>query len=342
MPESITSTDPSSILAALIPTGKATLMSLLEGAGHDIAHWAKNADGSVVATPAANPNYCYDWAFGSAREPIVLCVWHSTIKPEEGRLIYSENLRKLNQRLALVANDPMRSSKDRNRSRQQATRAGAFDERVKIAYEDMLPIRFIINVGNRASEEELGAATSQVSLRMLDAVDWYVHEYDAKTGENLIVRGVKRIGDLIEVDEDGDDEGPTDERQLRAIQSRRGQREFRAKLLSAWKCRCAVTGSSIDGLLEAAHIVPHAEGGSYRTSNGLLLRSDIHTLFDLGLISVDEFYRVHISKKIEFSEYRQYHGRTIDRCPDHGSDAPAREGLRKRHAQFLARSKGHI
>lgn len=78
-----------------------------------------------------------------------------------------------------------------------------------------------------------------------------------------------------------------DERVLSSILTRRGQKEFREGLLHAYRGRCAVTGCDAEQVLEAAHIIPHAESQSYSISNGLLLRADIHTLFDLFLLSIN-------------------------------------------------------
>ena len=78
-----------------------------------------------------------------------------------------------------------------------------------------------------------------------------------------------------------------DERVLSSILTRRGQKEFREGLLLAYNGRCAITGCDAEPVLEAAHIIPHAESQSYSISNGLLLRADIHTLFDLFLLSID-------------------------------------------------------
>ncbi|MCK8047163.1 HNH endonuclease [Shewanella sp. 1CM18E] len=70
------------------------------------------------------------------------------------------------------------------------------------------------------------------------------------------------------------------------IKMRRGQPAFRQALVSAYGNKCAVTGCRIEGLLEAAHIVPHCQGTNYEVSNGLLLRADIHTLYDIGLLTI--------------------------------------------------------
>ena len=85
-----------------------------------------------------------------------------------------------------------------------------------------------------------------------------------------------------------DPEGIVDarERAFAQIIRRRGQKEFREKLLVAYEGRCAVTGCDATEALEAAHIVPYRGHDTNKVQNGLLLRADIHTLFDLGLIAI--------------------------------------------------------
>ncbi len=81
----------------------------------------------------------------------------------------------------------------------------------------------------------------------------------------------------------------TDDRRERipaSVVIRRGQRRFRDALLAAFDRRCAVTGCSVVELLEAAHISPYKGDHTDRPDNGLLLRSDIHTLFDLDLLTI--------------------------------------------------------
>ena len=78
-----------------------------------------------------------------------------------------------------------------------------------------------------------------------------------------------------------------DERILAAILTRRGQTDFRAKLLIAYDSRCAITGCDVLEALEAAHIIPFSEDQNYAVSNGILMRADVHTLFDIFLLSID-------------------------------------------------------
>lgn len=128
--------------------------------------------------------------------------------------------------------------------------------------------------------------------------------------------------------------GDDDEYRQQTIKSRRGQQRFRQALLKAYGGRCVVTGCRVEDLLEAAHITPHADHTDYRVSNGLLLRSDIHTLFDLNLLVIDGSYRVKMSERLRYSEYWTYNGRLLDRFPDKSAEQPSRDTLAIRTAQL--------
>lgn len=69
-------------------------------------------------------------------------------------------------------------------------------------------------------------------------------------------------------------------------QARLGQGAFRVLVTEAYKRRCAITGESTLPVLEAAHIKPFSQSGFNNAFNGLLLRSDFHKLFDLGLVTL--------------------------------------------------------
>lgn len=113
----------------------------------------------------------------------------------------------------------------------------------------------------------------------------------------------------------------------RSIRLRRGQTSFRVALLEAYQGRCAVTGSGAIAVLEAAHIVPFADGGAADPSNGLLLRADIHTLFDLRLISIDpRTWRLVVHPSLEGTEYAELH-RTLVVRPVRFTDRPHRAAV---------------
>jgi putative restriction endonuclease len=77
------------------------------------------------------------------------------------------------------------------------------------------------------------------------------------------------------------------ERVLAQIVRRRGQPEFRRQLLAAYGGRCAISGCDAIEALEAAHITPFRGSDTNRADNGILLRADLHTLFDLGLLAIN-------------------------------------------------------
>ena len=108
---------------------------------------------------------------------------------------------------------------------------------------------------------------------------------------------------------------------------RLGQAAFRVLVTDKYNRRCSITGEKTLPVLEAAHIKPYAESGPHFISNGLLLRSDMHKLFDTGYITITKDYKVEVSKKIaeEFEngrEYYQYHGKALYILPERERDRP--------------------
>lgn len=130
-----------------------------------------------------------------------------------------------------------------------------------------------------------------------------------------------------------------EEVQLVAIKTRRGQAPFRERLLRAYDSTCAVSGSKVEPLLEAAHIVPHAVMTNYAVTNGILLRSDVHTLFDLHLIAIDIELQVKVSKSLKWTEYWQYNGRRMFALPASMQEYPSPTSLSLHHDLFLAREE---
>lgn len=98
---------------------------------------------------------------------------------------------------------------------------------------------------------------------------------------------------------------------LRAIRARAGQPQFRANLLVIYGGRCAVTGCDAPAALEAAHVTPYGDGGTYSGQNGLLLRADLHTLFDKGLIAFDHNRRLLLHPSLRRTEYSVLGGTTL-------------------------------
>lgn len=93
------------------------------------------------------------------------------------------------------------------------------------------------------------------------------------------------------------------------IRPRLGQGAFRVMVTDTYKRRCAATQERTLPALEAAHIRPHSEGGGHDPSNGLLLRRDLHSLFDAGYVTVTPNMRFEVSRRIkeEFDNGKHYY-----------------------------------
>lgn len=124
------------------------------------------------------------------------------------------------------------------------------------------------------------------------------------------------------------------------VKLRLGQGAFRVLVTDAYERRCAVSGEKTLPILDAAHIRSYAEGGAHEGTNGLLLRTDIHKLFDLGYVTVDEEMRFVVSRRLreDFDNGRHYyalHGDLV-RAPRLAAAAPSSEALAwHREQRFL-------
>ena len=101
-------------------------------------------------------------------------------------------------------------------------------------------------------------------------------------------------------------------RKLQWGKERLGQRRFRIALLDLYEETCAITGHGPQFALDAAHIQPHSDGGSNSLNNGLLLRADIHKLFDKYWISINpKTFEVVISSRLQGSPYWDWNGTVL-------------------------------
>lgn len=122
---------------------------------------------------------------------------------------------------------------------------------------------------------------------------------------------------------------------LQSVKLRRGQAAFRSELLVHFQRRCVVSDCQVEEILEAAHIHPYRGTKDHHVENGLLLRADLHTLFDLSLLAIDPqthqlllaphvaqdpYYETLANKKIQFPK----------------KQPPNRQALEARFKVFLA------
>jgi putative restriction endonuclease len=126
------------------------------------------------------------------------------------------------------------------------------------------------------------------------------------------------------------------------VKPRLGQGAFRVVVTDAYERRCAVTRERTLPVLEAAHIKPYSVGGVHDLPNGLLLRSDLHRLFDLGYMSIDpDERRLLVSSRIreEFQNGREYYAlhRKELAGPVDGNALPSRENLAFHYETYFRR-----
>jgi Predicted restriction endonuclease len=124
--------------------------------------------------------------------------------------------------------------------------------------------------------------------------------------------------------------------------ARLGQGSFRILVTDAYHRRCAVTNEKALPALEAAHIKSYSKSGPHRTSNGLLLRADIHRLFDDGYVTLDPDLRFLVSERVreQFEngrEYYRFHGAKLQNLPDSIDDLPSKEFIKWHNEECFER-----
>ncbi|MBD1865695.1 MULTISPECIES: HNH endonuclease [Trichocoleus] len=123
-----------------------------------------------------------------------------------------------------------------------------------------------------------------------------------------------------------------------SITQRQGQSEFRQNLIEAYNRICCVTGCDVEQALEAAHIVPYRGPKTNFVWNGLLLRADIHTLFDLYLVSINPgTLRVELAPQLLATQYSEFLDKQIH-IPEKASNRPSAESLKWHYEEFKNRS----
>lgn len=119
--------------------------------------------------------------------------------------------------------------------------------------------------------------------------------------------------------------------ELREVRPRLGQGGFKALVHGAYRDQCSITGHKIRPTLQAAHILPVGKGGEHRLDNGLLLRSDVHTMFDRGYLGVDPEFKLRVSRRVrdEFGNGDEFYERegSMIALPEKFNERPNSEFL---------------
>ena len=183
--------------------------------------------------------------------------------------------------------------------------------------EDGVPVGVFRQVARRP------AARYQI-LGLAAVVGWeagYFHlEGFSVNGLAYERRAQAEIDALVELHEKAVSDGGDDyesledsrDRVIASVVRRRGQPEFRRALIEAYGGRCAISGCNAEAALEACHIRPYRGPQTNALSNGLLLRADLHTLFDLGFLAVDTATMTAIvAPELEGTTYGELIGKSV-------------------------------
>lgn len=171
--------------------------------------------------------------------------------------------------------------------------------------------------------------TSELDLlsHLSESLDIALYHLGLSDSPNLTIEA-RATADINNTEFDPTDLTDAREKISRQIAARRGQKKFRKKLLDTYNYQCQITESKVEEILEAAYILPYRGDQTNHIQNGLLLRSDIHLLFDLGLLTVDaNSYKVKIHPSLNESHYFEYNNKDLI-LPARVNDYPNREALR--------------
>ena len=161
------------------------------------------------------------------------------------------------------------------------------------------------------------------------------YDTDTEIGHQLYQQVTERLHLISGEHGTATDEEPSDYRiygKEQIIRPRLGQGAFRIVVTEAYSRKCSITGERTLPVLDAAHIVPFSQKGPSITQNGILLRTDIHALFDKGYLTITDDLKVEVSRRLKEDYgngkiYYPYHGKSLANLPLNKSDMPAKEFL---------------
>jgi hypothetical protein len=203
-------------------------------------------------------------------------------------------------------------------------------------------VTYLVNLGCVLKDGHMRFITAQGRelLKMpLDDIENTVRIMKNAEGNKELQLEIKNEMILLDPDVPEDSDATEDRdarvRRRRETVIRIGALPFRSRLIRAYQGRCAITGSEVAQVLQAAHITPYRGPQSDRLDNGLLLRVDLHQLFDKDLIGIDPATRkIRIRRELVGAEYEKFNGCQLA-GPTVDGQRPSGHRLEKRWKKFL-------
>ncbi|KUZ97533.1 hypothetical protein WI40_14750 [Burkholderia ubonensis] len=303
---------PLSALDAIRPFRHDLIYDLLQRVPISVDAWRTTTSGGPVKNIKANPRFCYNWSFGSPEEGYAVCFWHENLHASaSGEVFADTNYRAGAEERRRRAAAHATTDRERARLIAQAERGEALDKAIKNTFRLQQPLHVIIcssGEHGRGETSDVPKATASVKFRELDSLTWSVQAYDDTTGTCRIVRASRAAPDGSPAV--GDSVG-SDERVGRymSVEVRQEQPAFRKAVFEAYGRRCAISGCDIPEVLEAAHLRGRNwRAGHNAATDGILLRRDLHTLYDRELLELSDGFA-------RFSPLVAHHYAHLDGAP---------------------------
>ncbi|ROR24542.1 HNH endonuclease [Comamonas sp. BIGb0124] len=258
--------------------------------------------------PENNIHQSTMWSFGGEGQPIVICIWWVNLKRSSDVVYRRGSIKADVDMWSAMAEEVRARGEKENLLTRRMKKSQAMGRRLFEANKQRLPVRVVLLHGKIPPIEESATESAVASKRRLDHEKWWVHEYDAETGNYLLVRGVQMptfvpkdpyAGEPDTVDDpliaqiENSNLSETEKDAL--IKQRVGQGWFRDQLIARWGS-CTVTGCKDMSLLIASHIKPWrlctTRADRLSPDNGLLLSPNFDKVFDRGLISFTDNFKI--------------------------------------------------
>lgn len=297
-----------SLTAPLKPEIHRKIYDLVKEAGLDMGFWLVSEITGKSIKPSSNTHQSTRWSFGGSGQPIVTCMWWVFLK-RSGDTVYRRGSIKADMDMWSAMAEEVRARGDKeNLLTRRKNKAHDLGLLLFEANKKRLPVRVVLLHGKIPPVEESATESAVASKRRLDTELWWVHEYDAMTGNYLLVRSVPMPAVVAKDPFDGEPD-TVDDPFIQQIENsdlsetekdalvklRVGQGWFRDQLIKRWG-GCAVTDCKDTSLLIASHIKPwrHCTSRAERLSsdNGLLLSPNLDKAFDRGLISFSDNFKI--------------------------------------------------
>lgn len=255
-------------LDSLKPTSRQKVFDLAQEAGFDVTDWIQSSNKPNAFK--ANPKYCYEWAYVQPGEVVVLNLWFSAMREQDGRIFQWNNFRADVEHHRFITKKPT-----------WAKRAQRIDEAIQLAAREQLPVRVIVNHGVQPDKHNPKLIPSSVKARKLDPEPWTVTSYDWATGQHELTRGSgwQKYVDQFDLIEDTISAA----RKITITASSFVRSPaIRRNVLRRADGRCELCGERgfkmANGAiyLETHHIVPLAEGGADSETNVVALCPNDH------------------------------------------------------------------